>query len=464
MPLGRYRPLLDGETWTDCDRAMTTAASRLRGHVVWNVNSTARGGGVAEMLSALIPYDRSSGLDARWLVIEGRPEFFDVTKKLHRLLHGAGGEDGGITQDECRIYEDMQASNAAALADVVHAGDVVILHDPQTAGLVHALTNMGCTVIWRCHVGVDEPNDAVRLAWKFLRGYVSSAAALVFSRRRYLWEGIDPSRARIIAPTIDAFTVKNQEFDAKTVDGLLRAGGVLTGRNGEATFVRPDRSRAQVCRPVGGLPPGGLPVDVPWIVQVSRWDPLKDPIGVMEAFAAHVAQKTSAHLVLAGPAATSVTDDPEQPAMLADLRARRDALPDEIRERVHLAELPMEDEDENAALVNALQRRAAVVVQKSLAEGFGLTVAEAMWKARPVVASRVGGIEDQVESGESGLLVDDPRDLESFGAAVVRVLDDGRLAEDLGAAARRRVARHFLAPRHLTEQANLLVELLERPA
>jgi trehalose synthase len=168
------------------------------------------------------------------------------------------------------------------------------------------------------------------------------------------------------------------------------------------------------------------------LVQVSRWDELKDPVGVLEAFARHIAPRSDNWLVLAGPAVKSVSDDPEQPEVLREVDAALERLDPSIRRRVQLAQLPMEDTEENAAIVNALQRRADVIVQKSLAEGFGLTVAEAMWKARPVVASRVGGIEDQIEDGESGVLVDDPKDLEAFGDAIVRLFADQAEARRLG--------------------------------
>jgi trehalose synthase len=186
---------------------------------------------------------------------------------------------------------------------------------------------------------------------------------------------------------------------------------------------------------------------------------MKDMAGVLDAFARHV-HVDAAHLVLAGPAVSGVEDDPEEEEVWRETVAAREALAPEQRARVHLAAIPMDDLVENALVVNALQRRAAVVVQKSLAEGFGLTVAEAMWKTRPMVASAVGGIVDQVVHEETGLLVEDPYDLEAFGAAVERLLLDPTEAERLAANGRRHVERHFLGDRHLLQYAELLAELV----
>ena len=190
-------------------------------------------------------------------------------------------------------------------------------------------------------------------------------------------------------------------------------------------------------------------------MQASRWDSMKDMAGVMEGFAAHVDPSLGAHLVLAGPAVTGVADDPEAAEVYEDCVARWRQLPHAARGRVHLACVPMADPDEAAAIVNALQRHASVVVQKSLAEGFGLTVAEGMWKSRPIVASAVGGIVDQIEDGKHGLLIDDPHDLRAFGAAVEQLLRDPAGADQLGQAARRRAVDEFLGDRHLAQYGEL---------
>jgi trehalose synthase len=208
----------------------------------------------------------------------------------------------------------------------------------------------------------------------------------------------------------------------------------------------------------GGPPP---PEDARLVVQVSRWDRLKDPVGVMRGFADEVARTCDdVHLVLAGPAVTAVADDPEGQGVLDECHTEWAALPEDLRARVHLACLPMDDGEENAAIVNALQRRADVVVQKSLAEGFGLTVSEAMWKARPVVASRIGGIQDQIEDRVNGLLLDDPTDTTEFGKDVVELLDNPKQAEEMGVKARERVRDEFLGARHLIQYVDLIENLI----
>jgi trehalose synthase len=195
------------------------------------------------------------------------------------------------------------------------------------------------------------------------------------------------------------------------------------------------------------------------VVQVSRWDRLKDPVGVLDSFRQQIAPRSDAHLVLAGPSTAAVADDPEGTEVLSEVARLRAGCSAELRDRVHLLSLPMDDIGENAAIVNALQRRADVAVQKSLAEGFGLTVAEAMWKARPVVASRVGGIREQIAEGDTGLLVD-PHDLDGFGDAVLSLLRDPGRARTMGDRAREEVRELFLGPRHLRQYVDLFEHLL----
>jgi trehalose synthase len=202
-------------------------------------------------------------------------------------------------------------------------------------------------------------------------------------------------------------------------------------------------------------------IDEPLVVQVSRWDRLKDHEGVMTGFAEHVAPATGAHLILAGPNVSAVADDPEGAEVLNEVWAAWRELPHARRSRVHLSCLPMADIEENAAIVNALQRHATVVVQKSLEEGFGLTVAEAMWKSRPVVASAVGGIQDQIQHGVTGVLLEDPTDIDTFGRLVLDLLNDPQRAQEIGARAREHVRRNFLANRHAVQYIDLFASVIE---
>jgi trehalose synthase len=433
----------------------------LDSRVIWNVNSTARGGGVAEMLASLLAYTRGAGLDTRWVVIEGDPAFFRVTKRIHNMLHGSPGDGAGLGPADEAAYRAAMERNAGELARLVKPGDIVLLHDPQTAGLAEPIRARGAHVVWRCHVGVDEPNGLAQEAWAFLAPYVQAAQAVVFSRAAYVWEGLDESCVRVIPPSIDAFSAKNQDMPADVTSSILRSAGLEPGNGaGLPVFTRRDGTPGRVDRraELSGSPQ--LPAEAPTVIQVSRWDALKDPLGILEAFCDGIAPRTGAHLVLAGPSTAAVADDPEGVEVLARVDERRAACPPPIRDRVHLFSLPMDDVEENAAIVNALQRRADVVVQKSIAEGFGLTVAEAMWKARPVVASRVGGIREQIVEGETGLLVD-PLDLAAFADAVAGLINDPAPARSMGCAAREQVRELFLGPRHLRHYLDLFEDLLK---
>lgn len=433
--------------------------SALGGRAVINVNSTARGGGVAEMLQTLLAYARGVGVDVRWFVIEGDPLFFDITKRLHNHLYGDRGDGGPLGVAEHRVYEKTLQANADELVTVVRPGDVVVLHDPQTAALAPVARRAGGVVVWRSHVGVDTPTAPVHEAWAFLRPYVEDVDAFVFSRRRFAPPWVGEDRLHVIAPSIDPFSAKNAEMSPAEAERVLRYAGLLAGEEhpAPAPFVRRDGSLGRIDRHADivqtGPPP---PSDAPLIVQASRWDRLKDMGGVMEGFARFVDGTGDAHLVLAGPSVTAVADDPESARVLDECTAAWRRLPHAQRARVHLACTPMRDPGETAAIVNALQQHATVVVQKSLAEGFGLTVAEAMWKRRPIVASGLGGIADQIVDGEHGLLLDDPRDLAAFGAATRRLLDDPALAARLGADARQRAFEEFLPDRHLEQWAGLI--------
>jgi trehalose synthase len=448
----RLEPLIGHERVEALIDAATALGRLLNGRRIVNVNSTATGGGVAEMLTTLLGYVRGIGLDAHWAVITGDPEFFSVTKRIHNGLYGSPGDGGDLGDGEHAIYERTIASNVGSISGEVREGDVVIVHDPQPAGLIAPLVASGAHVVWRCHVGYDGANEWTDRAWSFVRRYIEPAHAHVFSRESFAPAWIDRVGLRAIPPSIDPFTPKNRELADAEVLGVLRAADLISSDGGQLDARV--RRRADVIR--AGLPPGP---EIPLVVQVSRWDRLKDMVGVLEAFVQYV-HSAPAQLVLAGPAVTGVSDDPEGKSVWEDTVAAWSGLTPADRSRVHLAAVPLDDPIENALVINALQRHATVVVQKSLAEGFGLTVAEAMWKRRPVVASAVGGIVDQVIHDETGLLVEDPLDLESCGAAVTRLLNDPTDAARLARNGRSHIEHRFLGDRHLLQYAELLTELI----
>jgi trehalose synthase len=456
----RFRSLL-GDGYEEVEEAIATAREVLGGRVIWHINSTAKGGGVAEMLHSLLAYARGGGVDVRWMTISGNPEFFSITKRLHNNLHESAGDGGRLDPGERKVYDAALAEAADELFELVKPGDVVYIHDPQPAGLIRHIKDKDLKVVWRCHIGVDHPGKLARAAWDFLNPYITEADAYVFSRKAFVWDGLETDRVWIVPPSIDAFSPKNEDLEADAVDAILAVAGIQSGDHaGRALFERFDGSTARVSRAAELDQDAPVPPDAPLISQVSRWDRLKDPAGVLRTIADYC--EVDAHLLLAGPAVSEVSDDPEGAEVLAEVRQQRDSLPPDRRARVHLASLPMDDVEENAAMVNAIQRRSDVIVQKSLAEGFGLTVSEGMWKARPLVASRVGGIQDQIEDGVSGILIDDPTDLAAVARAVDGLIADPGRAAQVGKAARQRVLDEYLGTRSLTQYMALLKGMLER--
>jgi trehalose synthase len=465
LSLNRYAALLG----PDAMRAVTGRIGDLRatldGRVVWNISATAAGGGVAEMVRSLLAYARGAGVDARWAVIEGSPEFFRITKRLHNAIHGSAGDGSPLGPAEARIFEHVALANAAELAPMVRPGDVVIVHDPQPAAMIPSLIARGAHILWRCHIGQDEVNEEVVRGWQFVAPYLADAHAYVFSRTAYIVaSGLDARRSYVIPPTIDPFSVKNQPLDESCVRATLAQAQLILPTSPithTCTFLREDGSPGRCDRIADVVREGPPPLETtPLVVQVSRWDRLKDPIGVLRGFLRLDPERArGAHLMLAGPATAGVADDPEGARVLGEVIEVWRHLPLADRQRIHLATLPTIDVDENAAMVNALQRHATIIVQKSLHEGFGLTVTEAMWKAQPVVASAVGGIQDQIDDGEQGLLLRDPTDLDAFAGALATLLGDPVAARNMGARGHARVLERYLGLDSLLRYGALIERL-----
>ncbi len=463
IPLERLATFLSAERAARLNEYAGRARSILAGKTIWNVNATATGGGVAEMLQALLAYARGAQVNTRWLVLDGSPEFFRLTKRIHNMLHGSEGDGGPLGGAEREVYESVLATNVSELRALVRPGDVVLLHDPQTAGMVEGLLGSGAQVVWRCHIGLDTTTEVTDRVWAFLRPDVERADALIFTRMEYVPDWVDKKRVRLIPPSLDPFSAKNVDLPQADLEATLRQAALvdIPEDHGSLEFVRRDGSGG-VVRRHSGLIAGDqiVPRGARLVLQVSRWDRLKDMSGVLTGFADHlVRMPDDVHLMLAGPEVSGVSDDPEGAEVLEECLSIWRAQSAATRQRVHLCTLPMDDIAENARMVNALQRYASVVVQKSMVEGFGLTVTEPMWKARPVLASRVGGIQDQIVDGVSGVLLDDPADLDQFGTQLASLIADPQLAERLGSGARERVRDRYLGDRHLIQYVELFAEL-----
>ena len=382
-----YAPLIGDEA---VERILHKA-HRLRDLRVLHLSSTFYGGGVAEMLSSATLLARSLGIKADWRLIQGSPDFFNVTKKIHNALQGA---EINLTDLKKEVYEEIVVQNALRM-ELDY--DFVIIHDPQPLPMImhHRRT---CPWIWRCHVALPHPNPAV---WEYLLPFINEYNAVILSLPEYA-QPIAPPQA-FIMPAINPFSLKNGELDEAAIH---------------------DRFEHY-----------GIPVDKPIVAQVSRFDRWKDPEGVIQAF--HLAaREIDARLVLLGNVAT---DDPEGQEVFESLLKHKD----------DVIILTAED----SALVNALQRHAAVVMQKSLREGFGLTVTEAMWKGAAVIGGRCGGITHQIEDGANGFLVSS---VEEAAARIVQLLKDSALRERLGHEARETVRQRFLMSRLIEQHLDFL--------
>jgi len=375
-------------------------AAKLSGKVVQNINSTFSGGGVAEILSRLVPLLQQLGVDARWNVIKGSEQFFQVTKKFHNALHGRPER---ISAKDFAFYLETTQRN---IAELELYGDIIFVHDPQPAGLVTKKKEVGRRWVWRCHIDLSHPNQEV---WNFLHPFVVQYDAAVFSAPAFSREL--PIRQFLISPSIDPLGDKNKELDQQTIDSVL------------AKY--------------------GIPKDKPIITQISRFDYLKDPVGVIQAFEL-VRKSIDCRLVFAGGTAS---DDPESDKVLAEVRERAGDNPD-----IHILLIPPGSDIE----INALQRASTVIVQKSHREGFGLTVTEALWKGKPVVASAVGGIPLQVKNKFTGLL---SYGIEGTAYAIRQLLTNPDYARWLGKNGREHVRYNFLITRHLKDYLLLFLTL-----
>ena len=378
-------------------------AERVRGRRMQHINSTPVGGGVAEILTRLVPLMRELGLDATWDVIKGDQRFFNVTKAFHNALHGEPEE---ITPE---MFDVFRATTEMNLREINFTGDVIFIHDPQPAGLIVQRYEIGRRWVWRCHIDVSMPQPGV---WNFLRPYIEQYDAAIFSMPDFAQQL--PIAQYRIAPSIDPLSDKNKPLEKDFVAGILEKYGI-----------DPER---------------------PLVTQISRFDRLKDPLGVIAAYRI-VKKRNDCQLVLAGGGAT---DDPEGEQVLRGVREAAEGDAD-----IHVLLLPPFSDLE----INALVRASTLVVQKSIREGFGLTVSEALWKRKPVVGGAVGGIKLQVINGFTGFLVHSP---EGAAERIAQLLRDRKLREQMGENGHLHVKQNFLVTRNLKDYL-LTVLALEHP-
>mgnify|MGYP006290621945 CR=1 FL=1 len=381
-------------------------ARMMKGLKVVHVNSTKYGGGVAEILHKLVPMMRELGIDASWEVIEGNPPFYKTTKSFHNALQG---NEVDVSTEGIEVYEQVNRENAERLRPVLNSADIVFIHDPQPAPLLKLCQRRKGKWIWRCHIDVSRP---YRPVWKYLRNFVSDYDASIFSLAAFARRL--PHLQYLIPPSIDPLSDKNMDLSVEEIDAARRE-----------FEIDPER---------------------PMLLQVSRYDRFKDPVGVIHAY--RIARRfiPNIQLVLAGGEAA---DDPEAEAVLEDVHAAAQNDPD-----VHILMLP----PDSHRRINALQRASDLILQKSIREGFGLTVTEGMWKGKPVIGGNTGGIRLQVVNHHTGFLVDTPE-----GAALrARYLLSHRdKLEEMGKKAHRFVLDNFLLTRHLREYLTVMAALIK---
>lgn len=398
--LDDYRGVVDDGVLCEIFQKASTLSNK---HIL-NINSTYQGGGVAEILHNLVVLINDAGIDMGWRILPGTPGFFSTTKRIHNALQG--GE-----ADEKMIHKEYYVENNEKFSKFTHIDhDCVVVHDPQPLPFIKFCEKRQPWV-WRCHIDLSNPNSVI---WDYLKTYIFRYDIMIVSDEKYMRKDL-PIKQKIIRPSIDPLSAKNIDLSEDVIrDHLLQYD---------------------------------IPTDKPLVTQISRFDPWKDPEGVIEVFE-RVKEEMDCRLILCGSAAA---DDPE------GLEIYRHVV-EKYHEMIEKRELILINA-EDSIMVNALQRVSAVVMQKSTKEGFGLTVTEALWKEKPMVASNVGGIPNQIHDGKTGFLVD-PHDYDKCAERVVKLLKDPKLSADMGKKAKEFVRKNFLLTRHVIDYLDLFMELV----
>jgi trehalose synthase len=446
----------------------------LKSRTIWMINSTAIGGGVAEMLPSQLRILRSLDVQIEWLVIEtGDTDFFNHTKRIHNAIHGSGS--GSFTNTDRAIHERVNRKNLPRALELIRDGDIVVIHDPQPMPLAGMLKEQrDILTIWRCHIGLEESNETTRGVWNYLQAYFGDYDHFIFSLREYVLPGI-ADRTSLIPPSIDPLSHKNRTLQVHKNISIMVQAGILEPRGPQLY----ENYKHQVRRV---MPDGSFGfvnqlhafdlIYRPIITEISRWDRLKGFRELMMAFV-HMKEENArqndpssisykriqlCRLVLGGPDPQFVADDPEGNEVLQELIAYYKGLPGEMQEDIGLFLLPLDNPKENALIVNALQRSSRIVVQNSLQEGFGLTATEAMWKQTPVLVSGAAGLRFQVADEQTGKINTDPTDIESIAATLEYMLNHPKELDKWAFNGQTRVVEHFT----LFSQIEAWLQLFEK--
>lgn len=447
----------------------------LKGRTIWMINSTAAGGGVAEMLPSQMRIMRSLGVKIEWMVIEAKDlSFFDITKRIHNAIHGSG--TGIFTDADRTILEMVNARNADKAIAAIRDGDLVVIHDPQPMPLAAMIAKKrNVKTVWRCHIGLEEQNDTTKGVWSFLSAYFDSYDHFVFSLPAYVPEELI-ERTTIIPPAIDPLSHKNRILHTDQCIGILLQAGIVNGRKPLLYGFYEHQTRRVM--PDGTFNKVNHKSDFeliyrPIVTEISRWDRLKGFKELMDAFIlmkrnnegspdrTSVAYKRikSARLILGGPDPKSVSDDPEGKEVLQELIEQYRLIDSELQDDIAILLLPMDNPKENALIVNALQRFSNIVVQNSIQEGFGLTATEAMWKQRPVLVSGAAGLRFQVQHDINGKINEDPTDIPRLADTLKIMLNSPKERERWGFNGQVRVVENFTLFSQITSWLAALAKL-----
>lgn len=442
-----------------------TIIPKLKNQKIWMISSTAKGGGVAEMMPRKISLLRQLGVAIEWGVISpDQKDFFQLTKKIHNMMHGEGNEE--FNQEEQILYESINRQSAQELLPYLSEGDIVVIHDPQPLGMVKYLKQaINIHAIWRCHIGYEKNLPPTRKAWQFLQPYLEAYDHAVFTAEAYIPKNL-VKRTSIIYPAIDPLSHKNRELFVNKLIGILCNANLVKEYH---PLLTPDFTHpVQRILPDGSMGSPISPNDAgllfsPLVTQISRWDKLKGFRELMEGFVQlkkqqlnfssgderHQRRLKLMKLVLAGPEPDSIQDDPEGQDVIQELIHDYQSLSSQLQNDIVMLMLPMKSLKHNALIVNALQRISSVVVQNSIREGFGLTATEAMWKNSPVMIGNAYGLRQQVRDDIDGKIVRDSTNVGEVANTLNEMLKAPKQREVWGFSAQKRVLENFLIFKHL---------------